>query len=321
MNMTDVLINFRRYLKRRNYSHHTVKYYLSILKKYVLWLPLPLERATDKQIGLFIDYLHSKRMKPASINLYVTVIRVFYSYLKYEENIRLSNPAKSGFRLRVGKALPRFLKDHEVEKLFAVITCRRDLAMFKLMLRCGLRVEEVANLSMAAIDLKRRKIMVYQGKGRKDRVVYISDDARDALKAYLEQRSHYRVKKVFLVEKGDFKGKPISVRGIQKRIEYYAKKAGLKVSCHRLRHTMATQLLNADAEIETIQDLLGHSWITTTQRYCKVSNLKVQRDYFKAMGNVLQRTKQNYSKNADLLDDQWRYFELMGGQPPKPPGV
>jgi site-specific recombinase XerD len=75
-------------------------------------------------------------------------------------------------------------------------------------------------------------------------------------------------------------------------MEYYAKKTGLKVSCHCLRHTMATQLLNADAEVETIQDLLGHNWITTTQRYCKVSNLKVQRDYFKAMRNVLQRSEQ-----------------------------
>lgn len=105
-------------------------------------------------------------------------------------------------------------------------------------------------------------------------------------------RSGLRVKKVFLVEKGNFKGQPISVRGIQKRMEYYAKKTGLKVSCHRLRHTMATQLLNAEAEVETIQDLLGHNWITTTQRYCKVSNLKIQRDYFKAMRNVLQRSAQ-----------------------------
>ena len=75
-------------------------------------------------------------------------------------------------------------------------------------------------------------------------------------------------------------------------MEYYAKKTGLAISCHRLRHTMATQLLNADAEVVTIQDLLGHNWITTTQRYCKVSNLKVQRDYFKAMRNVLQRSSQ-----------------------------
>ena len=96
------------------------------------------------------------------------------------------------------------------------------------------------------------------------------------------------MKKVFLVEKGDYKGKPISVRGIQKRMEYYAKKSGIPVCCHRLRHTMATQLLNAEAQVETIQDLLGHNWITTTQRYCKVSNLKVQKDYFKAMELILR---------------------------------
>ena len=85
------------------------------------------------------------------------------------------------------------------------------------------------------------------------------------------------------------RGTPLSVRGIQKRIEYYARKSELNVSCHRLRHTMATQLLNADADLATIQDLLGHGQITTTQRYCRVANLKVQRDYYKAMEVVLQR--------------------------------
>ena len=86
-------------------------------------------------------------------------------------------------------------------------------------------------------------------------------------------------------------GAPLSVRGIQKRIEYYARKSGLDVSCHRLRHTMATQLLNADADLATIQDLLGHEQITTTQRYCQVANIKVQRDYYKAMEVVLQRAQ------------------------------
>jgi site-specific recombinase XerD len=76
-------------------------------------------------------------------------------------------------------------------------------------------------------------------------------------------------------------------------MEKYARLAKLKVSCHHLRHTMATQLLNADADLSTIQDLLGHSHVKTTQRYCRVSNLKVQRDYFKAMEVIMQQSVGN----------------------------
>ena len=290
MHMTHVIINFRRHLKRRNYSPHTVKYYLNIIKQYVIWVDVALELATPEKVDMYIDHLLRKRMNPASINLYLAIIRVFYDYLKYEENVDLINPVNRNRRLRVPRPLPRSLRDQEVEKLFGAIKNKRDIAMFKLMLRCGLRVEEVSNLTLGVIDFKRRRLIVQQGKGGKGRVVYISNDAHDALKAYLKLRSGNRTKRVFLVEKGTYKGQAISVRGIQKRIEYYAKKTRINVSCHRLRHTMATQLLNAEAEVETIQDLLGHNWITTTQRYCRVSNLKVQRDYFKAMRNVLQRS-------------------------------
>jgi len=162
--------------------------------------------------------------------------------------------------------------------------------MFSLMLRCGLRVEEVAELGLADIELRRARISIQSGKGGKGRVVYVSRDAYKALVAYLRVRPISRAQKVFLVEKGSYRGKPLSVRGIQKRMEYYVRKAGFRVSCHQLRHTMATQLLNADAKLVTIQDLLGHSLITTTQRYCRVSNLTVQRDYFKAMEIVMKRT-------------------------------
>jgi len=290
MQMTNVIINFRRHLKRRNYSPHTVKYYLNILKQFVIWLDVAIEQITDKKIDAYIDYLHDKRMQPASINCYLAIIRVFYTYLKYEEQVNLTNPVKAGRRLRVPKPLPRPLREDQIDPFFDVIKSKRDWAMFRLMLRCGLRVEEVADLTLGAIDLKQRRIMVLNGKGSKDRVVYISEDAAEALDAYLKLRRHSRMKKVFLVEKGDYKGKPISVRGIQKRIEYYAKKSGITVCCHRLRHTMATQLLNAEAEVETIQDLLGHNWITTTQHYCKLSNAKVKKDYFKAMQVILNRS-------------------------------
>ena len=100
MNMINVIINFRRYLKRRNYSPHTVKYYLNIIKQFVLWLNVPLEQAGVDKIEDYIDYLHQKRMQPASINLYLAIIRVFYNYLKYEEKIKLTNPVKTGSRLQ-----------------------------------------------------------------------------------------------------------------------------------------------------------------------------------------------------------------------------
>ena len=302
MQMTNVIINFRRHLKRRNYSAHTIKYYLNILKQFVIWLDVPLEQTTDKKIDAYIDYLHAKRMRPASINCYLAVVRVFYAYLKFEEEIKLINPVKTGTRLRVAKPLPRALREDQIDRFFDVIKSKRDWAMFRLMLRCGLRVEEVADLTLGAIDLKQRRLMVFNGKGSKDRVVYISDDAADALDVYLKLRRHSRMKKVFLVEKGDYKGKPISVRGIQKRIEYYAKKAGISVCCHRLRHSMATELLNAGAEVETIQDLLGHNWITTTQRYCRVSNVKVKRDYFKAMQVILNQSADRKTKLPELSD-------------------
>ena len=111
-----------------------------------------------------------------------------------------------------------------------------------------------------------------KARGASTVLVYLSRDAMQALIDYLRVRSSLRARKVFLVEKGTYRGKGLSVRGIQKRMEYYAKKSGLNVSCHQLRHTMATQLLNADADLVTIQDLLGHSHIKTTQRYCKVSS-------------------------------------------------
>jgi site-specific recombinase XerD len=262
---------------------------MNTLRHFVLWLDEPIEEVTNKKILHYIDHLLNRRLKPKTINCHLDSIRGFYEYLINEEDVPMTNPVKRGYALRLSRPLPKHLREEEIAILFDHIKGYRDKAMFTLMLRTGLRVEEVANLTLKAIDLKRRKIYVYNGKGNKDRVVYISNDAFNALVEYLRVRPSTRANKVFLVEKGTYTGKPISVRGIQKRIEYYAKKTGIKTSCHPLRHTMATQLLNADADLVTIQDLLGHSRIKTTQRYCKVSNLKVQRDYFKAMEEVMRR--------------------------------
>ena len=276
-------------MKRRNYSPHTLKNYMNTLKHFVLWLDIPIEQVNHKKVLEYIDYLLCKRLKPKTINCHLDSIRGFYNYIHDEEEVPVNNPVKKGYALRLSRPLPRYLRDEDVVKFFEVIESARDRAIFMLMLRCGLRVDEVAKLTLAALDLPRAQLFVYEGKGVKDRVVYLSNDAYEALVGYLKLRPPSRAKRVFLVEKGRFRGKPIQVRGIQHRMKQYAKKAGLSVCCHQLRHTMATQLLNADADLVTIQDLLGHTRIKTTQRYCQVSNLKVQRDYYEAMAKVIQR--------------------------------
>ena len=280
-------------MKRRNCSPNTVKNYLNAVRGFVIWLDVPLEGVTHRTVSGYIDYLMRKRLKPKTINCHVNRISQFYHYLREEENVALVHPVRTNHLLKMSRPLPRHLRDEQVEDFFKVVKGHRDKAIFMLMLRCGLRVEEVANLSVGVVDFKQRKILIEDGKESKDRIVYISNDALQALVSYLEVRSSSKSRKVFLVGKGLCMGHSISIRGIQKRMEYYARKAMLRVSCHSLRHTMATQLLNADAELVTIQDLLGHCNVKTTQRYCRISNLKVQRDYFNAMEVIRQRTVGN----------------------------
>jgi site-specific recombinase XerD len=308
MDRAEWMVGYRRFLKRRNYSVHTVKNYLNILGQFSLWLTMPIEEITHQEIGAYTEHLLRKRHRPKTINCHLGTLRAFYDYLHDEEGLPLINPVKKGYRLRLPKPLPKHLKDEQVELLFKEIQDARDRAMFMLMLRCGLRVEEVARLSIDAIDSGRRQLFVFNGKGSKDRVVYLSEDTSTALAEYLNKRVALKAKRMFLVQKGPMKGKPLSVRGIQKRMEYYAQQSGIEVSCHHLRHTMATQLLNADADLVTIQDLLGHRRITTTRCYCRVSNLKVQRDYYKAMGVVLQRTQprreNEFELNKTIIDNR-----------------
>jgi site-specific recombinase XerD len=278
---------YRRYLKRRNFSSHTVKSYLNILDQFMSWLTASLHDTTRKEIDDYVDHLMGRKLSPKTITCHLQTIRLFFAYLIDDEGMLIPNPITK-VSIRLPKPLPRHVQDDQVRKFLAIISDPRDRAMVLLMLRCGLRVEEVSRLTLDAVELSRNRLFVAYGKGKKDRVVYLSNDARSALEAYLKVRSS-KARRIFLVQKGPLTGTPLSVRGIQKRIEYYARESRIKVSCHSLRHTMATQLLNADADLSTIQDLLGHTHITTTQRYCRVSNVKVQRNYYHAIELVMQR--------------------------------
>ena len=275
-------------MKRRNYTSHTRRNYLNRLQHFLIWLPVEVESATPDHIKAFIDLQLERRLNPQTINGHLIAIRSFYRYLREEEQRDIDNPVISGLSLRLPQPLPRFLQDSEVKAFFSVITKRRDLAIFMLMLRAGLRVEEVANLSLGAVDHRRSQLMVRCGKGAKDRLVYLYEDVANALAAYLQLRPETDEPRIFLVEKGIYKGQPLSVRGIQKRAEYYSEKCGVHVSCHQLRHTMATDLLNGGADVVTIQYLLGHSRIKTTLRYARLSNQRARKDFYQSMDKVVE---------------------------------
>ena len=155
MEITE-LIRYRRAVKRKNYSAHTVKSYVNILDQFIRWVIVPLSEVTRREIGAYVDHLLRKRRTPKTITCHLQTIRLFFDYLINEEGRSMLNPV-TRISLRLPKPLPWHLKDDQVRELFDGITDLRDRAMFMLMLRCGLRVQEVAELTVDAIEYERRQ--------------------------------------------------------------------------------------------------------------------------------------------------------------------
>ena len=198
------------------------------------------------------------------------------------------NPVKPSHFVRRGRPLPKALSREQVQRLFAQIDHPMDRSLFLVMLRCGLRVSEVAQLKLEQIDWEQQALHVVQGKGRKDRRVYMSPDAVASLHACLAQHPGERTKGyVFWNRKRQ--GQLLSVKAIQKKMERYAMAAGITASCHSLRHTFASNLLEHGAEVVAIRDFLGHSQISSSERYAKISSQKVKQEYTRTMQKILKQ--------------------------------
>ena len=128
MAIIDAIVNFRRFLKRRNHSAHTVKNYLNRLKHFVVWLDVPLEKVIPVKVLAYIDHLLDKRLKPSTINCHLLSVRQFYDYLSHEEGVAVGNPVRRGHALRLPRPLPRCLKEEELSTLFGAIERPRDRA-------------------------------------------------------------------------------------------------------------------------------------------------------------------------------------------------
>jgi site-specific recombinase XerD len=178
----------------------------------------------------------------------------------------------------LGHHLPRNLRESEFEKLFITIGDHlRDRTIFTLMLHAGLRVAEIVNLGLGDVYLSETSTphLRLKGKGDRERIVYLSATAAQLLGEYLSSRPDKNNEHLFL----NRRGKPISITGIQLQLAKYCKKAGIWVTCHQLRHTFACQMIAAGVPVTSVQKILGHSSLKTTQLYIEVSDRQVEQDY------------------------------------------
>jgi site-specific recombinase XerD len=281
---------FCEYLQTRNYSNHTIENYGRDLRLFFALADKIPRQISWRDVDHFVQQQYRAELMATTINRRLNAIKHFFDYLFIEQKGSATNPVKPSHFLRRGRPLPKKLSQEQVKQLFAQIENPMDHALCLLMLRCGLRVSEVAKLKLGNIDWDQKSLMIVQGKGRKDRVVYLSSDAIAGLKACLELRPSSVPDDLFFWNQKRT-GRTLSTKGIQKKVERYAKTAGIKASCHSLRHTFASNLLEEGAEVTSIKELMGHSSIESSERYAKLSNQRVKQVYLHTIKKVIDKTR------------------------------
>ena len=232
----------------------------------------------------FVEHEQDRGLKIVSVSNRLGSLYAFLRYL-IDHDLADAQLLTRKIKLKVPDALPRAMDPDDVKCLLAVLDDVRNRAMILLLLRTGMRIGELLNTKLLDVHLADKKIMVYEGeKNRKGRAVCISDDACQALQAWLDKRDCQ--KEYLFYGRGCCRMSYNNARVIFKK---YLKRAGLehKDYClHCLRHTFATELLNAGMHIECLQQLLGHSSLEMTLRYARLSDKTREQEYFKAMAII-----------------------------------
>jgi len=306
MNFIEAHKNFLRYLEViKNKSDKTIEQYDRHLKKFEEFLEeenidsynFKVEKITLKLADNFREFLYTSAKKRISIktaNAYMISLRAFLKYLEKKWIKSLS--ATSIDLIKQEPRQVEFLTEDELERLFKApdtktIIWTRDLAIMEMIYSTGLRISELTALDIKDVDLKRKEFAI-RWKWRKVRVVYLSDRAKKFIEDYLEKRTDH-LSPLFIRHNIDTKNIEIMTDEkmrlsrffITTMIKNYARKAFIlkNVSAHTLRHSFATTLLEKWADLRAIQEMLGHSSITTTQVYTHVTNKKLKEIHKKFM--------------------------------------
>ncbi|GBE04360.1 MAG TPA: tyrosine recombinase XerC [Nitrospirae bacterium] len=284
--MKKQIETFLIYLRaEKDVSPHTLKAYTQDLKEFDAFVDKKLKNIDNLDIRTFLASLYQKNLMKSSIARKLASIRSFFKYLHREGYVR-SNPAKLVSSPKVPKNLPKFLT---IDEVFALVETpkgetfkpTRDRAIIELLYSCGLRVSELTSLDISDLDIKETIIRV-KGKGRKERIIPIGTKAMEAIKNYLPERISLKKKSpgLFLNNRGG----RLTQRSVRRILLYYSRMINLtgNLSPHTLRHTFATHLLHEGADLRSIQELLGHSSLSTTQKYTHLDIRQLTEVYDKA---------------------------------------
>jgi len=286
---------------RRNCRPSTLRNSLNSIDTFLVYLETAgkthLEEITRSDLLAFIEHEQDRGLKASTVR---TRLRSLNAFLRFSMENGVVRPDVFSKRIiiKVPDALPRAIELDDVEKLLSVIEKIRDKAMILVLLRTGMRIGELLSTRLQDVHLKGRRIEIFEAhKNRVGRVVYLSEDARDALRDWIEKRD----KETQFVFYG-YGNNPLSYPAARMVFVRYLKKAGLDhkgYTLHCLRHTNASELLNAGMPLECLKELLGHSTVEMTRRYAKLTDKTREQEYFKAM-SIIEKGQNHGHYRIDL---------------------
>ena len=260
-------------------SNNTVSSYKNDIKSFFLWLdensfnPLNIIASDANN---YVSKLFGDGLKSSSVNRKISAIKSFYIFLQ-KKKIIMKSPIADIVMPKQEKYLPVSMSEEEVERLLNspdlnIQIERRDKAMIEVLYATGIRISELTNLKLTDLDINRSVLKVF-GKGSKERLVPFGEKAAESLNLYLTDRKDLKSKEIFLSNRGT----KISRSAFWQRIKIYTKRENLKISIspHTLRHAFATHLLNRGADLRSVQILLGHSDLSTTQIYTHIAKQRL----------------------------------------------
>lgn len=293
--MTSPLASFLRSLGvERNASEHTVKAYREDLTQAIGYFTTQLGKDVDvkkvsvRHVRAFLAYLHDQGYSKTTISRRLAALRSWFKFLCREGTLT-TNPADAVRGPRKDKRLPKFLTEEAVTTLCATPDAStlgvRDRAMLEVIYSAGLRVSELVGLNLEDVQLA-DAMMTVRGKGKKERIAFLGEPAVKALEKWLPEREG-QLKAIGKKEAAIFinqRGGRLTTRSVGRALEKHLKKQGLagQASPHTLRHSFATHLLDHGAEIRGVQELLGHSSLSTTQVYTHLSTARLAKSYKQA---------------------------------------